>query len=170
LYINDKKSGKQQKWVDPWPQVQLHSSFQLQNPEQNKPHRLSDSGQRRPNSLRPSFSSKTPLIKLFENVVPRTAENFKRLLLGTANYRGRNLSLIGNHFHHVVPRAYAEIGHLEGGNCSIFGPTFRDESFELPHDRPGLLSCVSEENTNNSRFLITYAPCPFLDLKNVVFG
>jgi cyclophilin family peptidyl-prolyl cis-trans isomerase len=29
---------------------------------------------------------------------------------------------------------------------------------------------VSEENTNNSRFLITYAPCPFLDLKNVVFG
>ena len=80
------------------------------------------------------------------------------------------MSLINNHFHNVVPRTYAELGHLEDGNCSIFGPTFRDESFELPHDRPGLLSCVSEENTNNSRFLITFAPCSFLDLKNTVFG
>jgi cyclophilin family peptidyl-prolyl cis-trans isomerase len=75
--------------------------------------------------------------------VPRTAENFKRLLLGTANYNGRGLSLIGNRVHNIVPRSYFELGHLEGGNCSIFGPTFRDESFELPHDRPGLLSCVS---------------------------
>jgi cyclophilin family peptidyl-prolyl cis-trans isomerase len=109
-------------------------------------------------------------MQLFENTVPRTAENFRRLLLGTASYQGRSLSLINNHFFRQVPRAYAELGHLAEGNCSIFGPTFRDESFELPHDRPGLLSCVSEENTNNSRFLITYAPCPFLDLKNVVFG
>lgn len=29
---------------------------------------------------------------------------------------------------------------------------------------------MSEENTNNSRFLITFAPAPFLDLRNVVFG
>lgn len=109
-------------------------------------------------------------MQLFENTVPRTAENFRRLLLGTGSFAGRKLSLLNTHFHHQVPRAYAELGHLPEGNCSIFGPTFRDESFELPHDRPGLLSCVSEENTNNSRFLITYAPCPFLDLKNVVFG
>ena len=109
-------------------------------------------------------------MQLFENTVPKTAENFKRLLLGTGSYEGRPLSLIGTHIHHVVMRGYAELGHLQGGNCSIFGPKFRDESFELPHDRPGLLSSVSEENSNNSRFLITYAPCPFLDLRNVVFG
>ena len=59
---------------------------------------------------------------------------------------------------------------MEDGNCSIFGPTFRDESFELLHDRPGLLTSISEENTNNSQFAITLAPCPYMDLKNIVFG
>lgn len=59
---------------------------------------------------------------------------------------------------------------MAGGNCSIFGPKFRDESFELFHDRPGLITSISEENTNDSRFAITLAPCRFMDLKNVVFG
>lgn len=103
-------------------------------------------------------------------MVPRTAENYKRLLLGTAQYEGRNLSLVGTHINRVVQRAFLQLGTLPDGNCSIFGPQFRDESFELPHDRPGLLTSISEENTNNSRFAITLAPCAFMDLKNVVFG
>ncbi len=32
------------------------------------------------------------------------------------------------------------------------------------------MTSISEENTNNSRFAITLAPCPFMDYKNVVFG
>jgi hypothetical protein len=32
---------------------------------------------------------------------------------------------------------------MPDGNCSIFGPKFRDESFELLHDRPGLLTSIS---------------------------
>ena len=68
-------------------------------------------------------------MQLFDNTVPRTAENFRRLLLGTASYQGRPLSLIKNHFLRQVPRAYAEMGHLAEGKYSIYGPTFRDESF-----------------------------------------
>lgn len=109
-------------------------------------------------------------MKLFENVVPKTAENFKQLLLGSAKYQGRPLSLVNTQISRFVQRSFIQMGNMEGGNCSIFGPKFRDESFELYHDRPGLLTSISEENTNNSRFAITLAPCPFMDLKNIVFG
>jgi len=80
------------------------------------------------------------------------------------------LSLLNNQVHDYLPRGYIEFGHLAEGNCSIFGPTFRDESFQLLHDRPGLLTSISEENTNNSRFALTLAPCPFMDYKNTIFG
>ena len=92
------------------------------------------------------------------------------MLLGTGRYQGKVLSLINNQVQQYVPRGYIELGHLAEGNCSIFGSTFRDESFQLLHDRPGLLTSISEENTNNSRFAITLAPCPFMDYKNTIFG
>lgn len=44
--------------------------------------------------------------RLFESVVPRTAENFKRLLLGHGKYQNRILSLINNKVNDYVPRAY----------------------------------------------------------------
>ena len=90
--------------------------------------------------------------------------------MGKGKYQERILSLINNQINDYVPRAYIELGHLQEGNCSIFGPTFRDESFELLHDRPGLLTSISEENTNNSRFAITLSPCSFMDYKNTIFG
>jgi peptidylprolyl isomerase len=102
--------------------------------------------------------------------VPRTAENYKQLLLGTGKYKERALSLVGTNISKHINRTFLQLGTMREGNCSIFGPTFRDESFELMHDRPGLLTSITEENTNNSRFAITLSPCPFMDLKNVVFG
>lgn len=44
--------------------------------------------------------------RLFESVVPKTAENFKRLLLGNGKYQNRILSLINNKVHGYIPRAY----------------------------------------------------------------
>lgn len=38
------------------------------------------------------------------------------------------------------------------------------------HDKPGLLTSISDENTNSSLFAVTLAPAPYMDLKNVVFG
>jgi hypothetical protein len=45
--------------------------------------------------------------------VPKTTENYKRLLLGTHNYQGRQLSLIGNCINQVIQRGYIELGHLK---------------------------------------------------------
>lgn len=83
------------------------------------------------------------LIQLFENVVPKTAENYKRLLLGNGRFKERNLSLVGSGISKHIQRSYIELGNMANGNCSIFGPKFRDESFELLHDRPGLLTSIS---------------------------
>jgi hypothetical protein len=64
--------------------------------------------------------------------------------LGTATYKERNLTLIGTGFNKHIKKAYFELGTMPDGNCSIYGPKFRDESFELLHDRPGLLSSISD--------------------------
>lgn len=51
-------------------------------------------------------------MQLFENVVPKTAENFRRLLLGNASYCGNHLSLIGTGIKRHVPMSFIEMGHM----------------------------------------------------------
>ena len=48
---------------------------------------------------------------------------------------------------------------------------FEDENFNIPHDRPGILTMINHgPHTNNSRFLVLTAPAPHLNERNVAFG
>ncbi|CAM9147032.1 unnamed protein product [Ectocarpus sp. 4 AP-2014] len=122
-------------------------------------------------------------LELFENAVPRTAENFRALCTGEKprGSSGFPLSFLGNIFHRIVPNFMAQGGDITredgSGGESIFGPTFADESFKLKHDQPGLLSMANSgkgisigRDSNNSQFFITFGPLPWLDSKHVVFG
>ncbi|KXL41990.1 hypothetical protein M433DRAFT_74190 [Acidomyces richmondensis BFW] len=116
-------------------------------------------------------------MELFNDVVPRTAENFRQFCTGeTKNHLGKPQGYKGCKFHRVIKDFMVQGGDfLNGdgtGSATIYGTkVFQDENFKLGHDTAGLLSMAnSGPNTNGCQFFITCAPTPFLNGKHVVFG
>jgi peptidylprolyl isomerase len=117
---------------------------------------------------------------LFGSVAPMAVENFKSLCAcdkGNGKITGVPLCYRNSPIHRVVTDFGIQGGdfsHGDGtGGESIYETRFfKDESFQVQHNRPGLLSMANsgKRDTNGSQFFIGTVSSLWLDGKNIVFG
>ncbi|CAB3398083.1 unnamed protein product [Caenorhabditis bovis] len=114
------------------------------------------------------------VFKLNTDICPRTCENFRRLCTGEMGFGYKKCI-----FYRVVPTFCACSGDFEtqnetreGGKSTFGTKYFDDENFVIRHTKRGILGMDNYgwENTNSSRFYITFAPASWMDNFHVAFG
>ncbi|XP_073076908.1 probable inactive peptidyl-prolyl cis-trans isomerase-like 6 isoform X2 [Manis javanica] len=117
------------------------------------------------------------VFELYCDACPKTCKNFQVLCTGKAGFSqsGVRLHYAGSVLHRVVRSGWVQGGDIVAGKGdggeSIYGPTFEDENFSVPHNKRGVLGMVNKgRHSNASQFYITLQPAPYLDRKYVAFG
>lgn len=114
------------------------------------------------------------VFELYDDVVPKTVENFK--VLCTASHEPQYKRCL---FHRIIPGFIAQSGDHEfnsgrGGHSIFEGKFFEDESFDGvagQHDQYCLaMANNGQRNSNGSQFFIELKPQPHLAGRHVVFG
>ena len=118
------------------------------------------------------------IIELFDDLVPKTCENFKALCTGEKG-EGQSGQLLtySNTILHKIVAGFAvcggDITRSDGtGGESIYGRIFDDEDLSaVKHDKRGIVSMANQgPDTNGSQFFILTDAAPHLDGVNQAFG
>jgi cyclophilin family peptidyl-prolyl cis-trans isomerase len=114
-----------------------------------------------------SNAPETVHLELFDEECPVLAKNFLDLLAKP--------EFDGHPIHRVKTGAWIQGGDLVDGSGinseAANGGSLRHESFQIPHDRAGLLGMSNRgKDTNGSQFYITVKELPFLNSRSVIFG